>query len=141
MDLCGGFMPDKPKDTSQPELAANIEMFRPLAALIARPALAPAPPAQRGVEPPHFYINVFQDNRRFWLNSEAGFEQLADCYESILDGQRDGTYRYTLHVWRDGDERRTHAENLEDDARAWREDGAAQIAPSFVYANSAGRRK
>lgn len=103
-----------------------IEMFRPLGALLALHVGAPPPPGAnaprraRPNEPADFYVNVFQDNRRHWLNAEAAFDDLSECFQSILDGQRGGTYRYTLHVSCAADGARSvQLDDFEPDARAW----------------------
>jgi len=109
----------------------------------ARHAAPPSKPEPSGAARPHepadFYINVFQDNRRHWLNAEAAFTDLSDCFESILDGQRGCAYRYTLHVRRAGDgTRAVSLDDFEPDARAWAAEPDTQ--ESFLYARSAGRR-
>lgn len=100
-------------------------------------------------EPMEFYINVFIDNKRGWMNTEQSFDQIEDAYEGILDGQRESTYLYTIQIECMASEKLgmvSHGStilHLEQDAHEWQRDSdieARQNEDSFIYAGSAGRR-
>lgn len=95
------------------------------------------------MEPKELWINLFLDNKRHYMNAEQCFERAEDAYEGVLDGQRESTYRYTLHVWTVEGTKHSEIIDLEQDAHEWQRDSdieARQNEDSFIYAGSAGRR-